>query len=64
MYLATLPMRLSADINHVIIAVKYIDYIVAAVHPAIPVFFSIAYSWSLYRLQKLNIFCTIPETTV
>lgn len=60
MYFSTLPIRLGVDINRFIISLRLIDYIVAAVPPAVPIYFTIAYSWSLYRLKKNNIICTIP----
>jgi cation-transporting ATPase 13A2 len=60
LYGATLPIRLSVNIDKGIVALRALDYLISSVPPAFPVYFTIAYSWSLYRLKKKGIFSTMP----
>lgn len=52
LYGATLPIRLSVNIDRAIVALRALDYLVSSVPPAFPIYFTIAYSWGLYRLKK------------
>jgi|JI7StandDraft_1071085.scaffolds.fasta_scaffold522508_1 magnesium-transporting ATPase (P-type) len=52
LYGATLPIRLNANIDKAIVVLRILDYLVSSVPPAFPIYFTIAYSWSLYRLKK------------
>mgnify|MGYP000850319561 CR=1 FL=1 len=52
LYCATLPIRLNANIDKAIVVLRILDYLVSSVPPAFPIYFTIAYSWSLYRLKK------------
>lgn len=60
LYGATLPIRLSAQIDKAIVVLRILDYLVSSVPPAFPIYFTIAYSWSLYRLKNKEIFSTMP----
>jgi magnesium-transporting ATPase (P-type) len=60
LYGATLPIRLSVNIDQAIVLLRILDYLVSSVPPAFPVYFTVAYSWSLYRLKKKNILSTMP----
>ena len=64
LYGATLPIRLNANISKYIVALRVLDYLISSVPPAFPVYFTVAYSWSLYRLKKRQIYSTMPEKTV
>lgn len=64
LYGATLPIRLAADIDMAIVVLRVLDYLVSSVPPAFPVYFTIAYSWALYRLKSKEVFSTMPEKTV
>lgn len=52
LYCTTLPIRLHANIDKAIVALRVLDYLVCSVSPAFPIYFTLAYSWSLYRLKK------------
>ncbi len=52
LYGATLSIRLNANIDKAIVVLRILDYLVSSVPPAFPIYFTIAYSWSLYRLKK------------
>lgn len=60
LYGATLPIRLSANIDQAIVVLRVLDYLISAVPPAFPIYFTVAYSWSLYRLKKNDILSTMP----
>ena len=64
LYGATLQIRLNAQIDQAIVLLRILDYLTSSIPPAFPIYFTIAYSWSLYRLKKKQIFSTMPEKTV
>lgn len=64
LYGATMPIRLNAYIDQAIVILRILDYLTSSIPPAFPFYFTIAYSWSLYRLKKKQIFSTMSEKTV
>jgi P-type E1-E2 ATPase len=63
-FFSTLKMKLDADIDRSLVWLGLINVVLNAIFPALPIYFTMAYSWAIYRLKKDNILTTMPEKTV
>lgn len=63
-YFATLPQLLSLDIDTIMVVFRFFDFITYAFPAPFPIFFNLAYSFCLVRLNKENIIGTQAEKTV
>ena len=63
-YLATLPQLLQLDIDTIMVIFRFFDFITYAFPAPFPIFFNLAYSFCLVRLNKENIIGTQAEKTV
>ena len=63
-YLATLPQILSLDVDSIYVAVRYLDFVTYAFPAPFPIFFNLAYSFCLVRLNRKSILGTQAEKTV
>lgn len=63
-YFATIRMLLDRDIETVIVVFRFIDFLGFSFPPTFPIYFNLAYSFSLARLAANNITGTEPEKTV
>ena len=63
-YFATLPFTLSRDIADIFVGFRFIDFFGWAFPPTFPIYFNLAYSFSLGRLRTKNILGTEPEKTL
>lgn len=63
-FFCTLKIKLDADIDRSLVWLGLINVVLNAIFPALPIYFTMAYSWSIYRLKKDNILTTMPEKTV
>lgn len=55
---------LKDEIDKLFVFFKFIDFIASAAPPPLPIFFNLAYSFSLLRLGYLGITGTEPQKTV
>lgn len=63
-FFATLYLQLTRDIDKLFVFFKFIDFLVSSAPPPLPIFFNLAYSFSLYRLSSKGISGTEPQKTV
>ena len=63
-YFATLPFVLSRDIIPLFVGFRFIDFFGWAFPPTFPIYFNLAYSFSLGRLRRKEIYGTEPEKTL
>jgi len=59
-FFATLKIKLNADIDRSLVWLDVIHFIMNSTYPAFSIYFTMAYSWSIYRLRKHNILTTMP----
>jgi len=64
LFFATINIKLSANIDRPLVWMGILNFILSAVPPAFPIYFTMAYSWSVYRLRSHKILTTMPEKTV
>ena len=63
-YFATLSFMLSKDISNIIVGFRFIDFLGWSFPPTFPIYFNLAYSFALVRLNANEITGTEPEKTV
>jgi hypothetical protein len=63
-FFASLPQLMSLEIESIMIVFRVLDFITYSFPVAFPIFFNLAYSFSLVRLRKENIIGTQAEKTV
>ena len=63
-FLSTLPHLLSMDIEGIIIFFRFCEFITYSFPAPFPIFFNLAYSFCLLRLNRQNIIGTQAEKTV
>lgn len=63
-YFATLPQLLTLDIDDIMVLFRFFDFITYSFPAPFPIFFNLAYSFCLVRLNKDNIIGTQAEKTV
>ena len=63
-YLLALPQLLSLDIDTTMVIFRLFDFVTYAFPAPFPIFFNLAYSFCLVRLNKENIIGTQAEKTV
>jgi P-type E1-E2 ATPase len=63
-YFATLPQLLSLDIDDIMVVFRFFDFITYSFPAPFPIFFNLAYSFCLVRLNRDNIIGTQAEKTV
>lgn len=63
-YLATLPVPLSIDIQPIFILFKLVDFLASSAPPPLPIYFNLAYTMCLFRLRFKDVSGTEPEKTV
>lgn len=63
-YFATLPQLLSLNIDTIMVIFRFCDFITYSFPAPYPIFFNLAYSFCLWRLNKENIIGTQAEKTV
>ncbi len=64
LYLATLPNVLPLNVDRELIIIRLGDFITYSFPAPYPIFFNLAYSFCLVRLNSANILGTQPEKTV
>jgi magnesium-transporting ATPase (P-type) len=55
---------LQRDIEKLFIFFKFIDFLASSVPPPLPIYFNLAYSFSLFRLAYRGIIGTEPQKTM
>lgn len=63
-YLVTLPILLKANLIPAFRVYRFLDFIGFSFPPTFPIYFNLAYSFSIYRLRKKDIFGTEPHKTI
>lgn len=64
LYLVTLPNLLSLNVDGYLILFRFCDFITYSFPAPYPIFFNLAYSFCLVRLNNADILGTQPEKTV
>jgi magnesium-transporting ATPase (P-type) len=63
-FFACLPLILNLDIEPLFIVFEFFHFLASAAPPPLPIFFHVAYSFSLTRLKFKEISGTEPQKTV
>lgn len=63
-FFAILFLLLEKDVDRIFVFFKFIDFLASSAPPPLPIFFNLAYSFSLIRLAYLGINGTEPQKTV
>ena len=64
LFFCTVTIKLNANIDRSLVWLSIVNFLLNAIPPAFPIYFTMAYSWSIYRLKKFDILTTMPEKTV
>jgi len=63
-FFATLFLLLKLNIDQIFIFFKFLDFMTSSAPPPLPIFFNLAYSFTLFRLNHKGIIGTEPQKTV
>lgn len=63
-FFVTLYLQLDREIEKLFVFFKFIDFLASSAPPPLPIFFNLAYSFSLFRLGICGIIGTEPQKTV
>jgi cation-transporting ATPase 13A2 len=64
LFIVTLPVMMNITIPKVFIGYRFLDFLAWSFPPTFPIYFNLAYSFSLVRLRRKGIVGTEPEKTV
>jgi len=60
LFLCTVKIKLDSNIDRSLVWLSVINFLLNAIPPAFPIYFTMAYSWSIYRLKQNNVLTTMP----
>lgn len=63
-YFITIAYMSSKDISSLIVGFRFVDFLGWSFPPTFPIYFNVAYTFSIVRLKNSGIMCIEPEKSV